>query len=201
MPDAMTDAQLALLSQRGDRRAFSLLARRWDRGLYRFVRRMVGDAEEARDVCQETLLKAYLNIGRLREPEHFKSWLHQIGLNLCRDRGGLHRDGKGLEIAPLEESDAENRPAPLPSPLQEAERADLAAILEQALARLPEDQRTAILLGEVEGFTSQEIARITGGSASTIRSRIFYGLKALRRMLPEYGITEEHLKAMEVPST
>jgi RNA polymerase sigma factor (sigma-70 family) len=83
----MTDAQLATLSQQGSREAFGVLADRWNRPLYGFLNRVLGDEEAARDTCQEALLKAYTNLDRLREPDRFKSWLHAIALNLCRDRG------------------------------------------------------------------------------------------------------------------
>ena len=85
--ESMTDAQLATLSREGDREAFGLLASRWDRRLFGFLHRLLGDEASAREACQEALLKAYRNIGRLRRPEHFKAWIHQIAINLCRDRG------------------------------------------------------------------------------------------------------------------
>jgi len=191
---SITDAQLARLSQHGDRQAFGHLARRWDSRLFRFLNRLLGDEEEARDACQEAMLKAYQNIGRLRQPENFKAWLHQIALNLCRDRG------RSAQVQPLVALDDDNEPeavdppAAAPTPLEHAERADLAAVLGQVLARLPLEQRGAILLREIQGFNSQEIATITGVPATTVRSRIFYGLRALRRMLPEYGVTETILE-------
>jgi RNA polymerase sigma-70 factor (ECF subfamily) len=64
----------------------------------------------------------------------------------------------------------------------------MAAQVRRVLGLLPEEQRTAILLHELEGFTSHEISSITGVPAATVRSRIFYGLKALRRMLLEHGL-------------
>jgi RNA polymerase sigma-70 factor (ECF subfamily) len=185
----MTDAQLATLSQQGNREAFGVLARRWDGPLYRYLHRVLGDPEAARDTCQEALLRAFANLDRLREPAHFKSWLHTIALNLCRDRGRSRtRREVGLDDVEMAEPLSEDT-----SPLDEAARKDLSAVLHAVLARLPLEQRTAILLREFEGFTSQEIASVTGVPAATVRSRIFYGLKALRRMLPELGVTPDHL--------
>jgi RNA polymerase sigma-70 factor (ECF subfamily) len=62
------------------------------------------------------------------------------------------------------------------------------------LARIPLEQRNAILLREFEGFNSRQIAAITGVPAATVRSRIYYGLKTLRRLLPEHGVTPQHLR-------
>jgi RNA polymerase sigma-70 factor (ECF subfamily) len=178
----MTDGQLAVLSQRGNREAFGVLVGRWNGRLFRFLVRILGDEEAARDTCQEALLRAWAKIGRLREPEHFKTWLHSIALNLCRDRG---RSGVVREVA-LDDADVGDRVALADGTvLREAERRDVGLLLETVLARLPIEQRTAIVLRELEGFTSAEIGTMTGVPAATVRSRIFYGLKALRRMLPD----------------
>jgi RNA polymerase sigma-70 factor (ECF subfamily) len=189
----MTDAQLATLSQSGSREAFGVLAERWNRPLYRFLHRMLGDEEAARDTCQETLLKAYRNLDRLRDPERFKPWLHTIALNACRDRGRSTRLRRLREVG-LDESEPLEPATEDSDPLAEAERRDVGEVLAKALARLPIDQRTAIVLREYQGFNSAEIATLTGVPATTVRSRIYYGLKALRRMLPEHGVTQSHLQ-------
>jgi RNA polymerase sigma-70 factor (ECF subfamily) len=107
---------------------------------------------------------------------------------LCRDRG---RSPALREVA-LDQVMADEPQSVDASPFDRAQHESLAAVLQQALARLPIEQRSAIVLREFEGFTSQEIATMTGVPAATVRSRIFYGLKALRRVLPEYGISPTH---------
>lgn len=187
--ETMSDTQLIVLSQEGSRRAFGLLARRQQGPLYRFLRRLLGDEEDARDTCQETLLRAFLNLNRLREPRHFKSWVHQIALNLCRDRGrSAMLDAAGPGRTVTDTGGGELDAVVAARSMAEGERADLSLVLREVLGRLPLEQRTAILLREVQGFTSEEIARITGAPATTVRSRIYYGLRALRKMLPEYGV-------------
>jgi RNA polymerase sigma-70 factor (ECF subfamily) len=183
----MSDAQLAVLSQSGDRQAFTVLARRWERRLYHFLHRSLGDREEARDTCQEALLRAFVSIQTLREPEHFATWLHRIAVNVGRDRSRSQKR-HDLRLVGLDDEPVTELAADEVSPHERAERAQVAARLRRVLALLPEEQRTAILLHEIEGFTSQEISSITGVPATTVRSRIFYGLKALRRMLPEHGL-------------
>jgi RNA polymerase sigma-70 factor (ECF subfamily) len=74
---------------------------------------------------------------------------------------------------------------------ENVERQDLGRILRTLLGRLPLEQRAAILLRELEGLTSAEIAEVSGVPAATVRSRIFYGLKSLRAMLPEYGLAPD----------
>ena len=149
---------------------------------------VLGNRQDAEDACQETLLKAFLNVGSLREPRHFRSWIHQIALNLCRDRGRGNMKAAKV-VRPLPHAGGEELDAAVAAgSLAAGERADLSLVLREALGRLPLEQRTAILLREVQGFNSEEIARITGVTAGTVRSRIYYGLRALRGMLPEYGV-------------
>lgn len=191
---SMTDAELATLSQQGNAEAFGELARRWEGYLYRFARRMLGNDEDARDTCQDALLKAYLNIRRLRDPGRFRAWLHYIALNLCRDR---HRSAGNRAVQTYQEGGAEEiriiAANSCPAPDRRVERASLAEALAAVLGRLSLEQRTAILLREYQGFTSEEIAQITGVPAATVRTRIFYGLKSMRKMLGEYGISDADL--------
>ena len=159
---AMSDAELVALTQDGDVAAFNQLVGRWEGALYGFVRRTLGDAEDARDVCQEALVKAYTNIKRLRDGGKFKSWIHYIALNLCRDR---FRSAKyRSEVLPFEEaspgervSDADSTPAD-----RLAETTVLSEVLASVLSELPQEQRTSILLREYQGFTSEEIGEIMG---------------------------------------
>jgi len=198
--DTAFDAELVVQSQRGDLEAFNKLAARCSDSLYRFVRRMLGNPEDARDLCQEALLKAYLNVRRLRDPDKFRPWLHHIALNLCRDR---HRSARSrVKTEPFEEGqqtetrwiEAANSAARPAAPDAAMERTELGEILGRALERLPWEQRTAIVLREYQGFTAPEIAEITGVPAATVRTRIFYGLRALRRTMSEFGIAPDSLR-------
>jgi RNA polymerase sigma-70 factor (ECF subfamily) len=187
----MSDAELVTLTQSGNLNAFNQLAGRWESSLYGFVRRTLGDAEDARDVCQEALLKAFRNIERLRDGGKFKSWVHYIALNLCRDR---FRSPRGrAETVPFEEGGFAEQGEPaasarLPETDRLAETATLSGVLQSVLAELPAEQRTSILLREYQGFTSEEIGEVMGVPAATVRTRIYYGLKTLRRTLRERGI-------------
>ncbi len=155
--NSMTDAELAALSKEGNLEAFNRLARRWENPLFLFIRRMLGNDEDARDTCQDAFLKAYQNIGRLRDPAKFKAWLHHIALNLCRDFG---RSAKVRATQPYEETlPQDERAHPLVGRVETtdlaAERGSLAGLLGSVLGQLPEEQRTAILLREYQGFTAR----------------------------------------------
>lgn len=188
--DSLSDEQLVALARQGNVGAFNRLTQRWESSVYRFVLRVMGNREDARDVCQDALVKAYTNIGRLREGQKFKSWLHHIALNVCRDR--FRAAGAGKEHLPYEdEGPDEGRVAAARalthSPERDAETSHLADLLDRVLARIPVEQRTAILLREYHGFSSEEIAEITGVPAATVRTRIFYGLRTVRRQLTAQG--------------
>jgi RNA polymerase sigma-70 factor, ECF subfamily len=189
----LSDERLVTLSQAGDTQAFNHLVSRWESAIYGFLRRALGDREEARDLCQETLVRAYQNIGGLRDGTRFKPWLYRIALNLCRDRSRTARartaestlDENGPDGLRLSSERAHAL-----SPDRSVARGELVAELEAALAALPEEQREAILLREYQGLTSEEIGALTHVPAATVRTRIFYGLKSVRRRLSERGILE-----------
>lgn len=190
---SLTDGELVARTQEGDVSAFNQLATRWEGSLYGFTRRTLGDSEDARDVCQEALVKAYTNIRKLRDGEKFKSWVHYIALNLCRDRFRTARSK--AEILPYEEGrsdDLEGADAPAVANVvasdAQAEAGNLGNVLESLLGELPQEQRNAILLREFQGFTSEEIGEMTGVPAATVRTRIYYGLKTLRRVMKERGL-------------
>jgi len=155
-------------------------------GIYGFVCRTIGDRDEARDLCQETLVRAWENLARLRDGSKFRAWVHHIAVNLCHDRfrsavtRADHRrwDDESPDVRRLavERGEFDGAGGIL-------DRIGQARAVERALARLPAEQRMAILLRECQGFTSEEISEITGVPAGTVRTRIFHGLRALRRML------------------
>jgi RNA polymerase sigma-70 factor (ECF subfamily) len=189
--DGRTDAELVALTQEGDVGAFNQLAGRWEGSLYGFVRRTLGDTEDARDVCQEALVKAYQNIRKLRDGGKFKSWIHYIALNLCRDRFRTARSK--AEILPYEEGGSEDLEKPVGgpgvlAPDAKAEATNLGDVLTSLLEELPTEQRTSILLREYQGFTSEEIGEMMGVPAATVRTRIYYGLKALRKTMNQRGL-------------
>jgi RNA polymerase sigma-70 factor (ECF subfamily) len=191
---SLTDAELVARSQAGDVAAFNELAARWETALYGFTRRTLGDAEDARDVCQEALVKAYQNIRRLRDGEKFKSWIHYIALNLCRDRFRSPRSR--AEHVPFEDEGPDPRGAAASRTERtdhSAEAGSMSALLTAVLDELPAEQRTSIVLREYQGLTSEEIGEIMGVPAATVRTRIFYGLKALRAALRARGIERTDL--------
>ena len=189
--ESLTDEQLVALTQQGNLQAFNNLTSRWQASIYRFVLRVLGNQEDARDVCQEALLKAYLNIQRLRDGRKFKAWLHHIALNLCRDRfrsATAKADVRTYEEEGFDEKRLAAEHAEARSPETHAAQEDLLRILGDVFHQIPVEQRSALLLREYHGFTSEEIGEITGVPAATVRTRIFYGLRSIRKQLDRRGI-------------
>jgi RNA polymerase sigma-70 factor (ECF subfamily) len=189
--ETLSDAQLVTMTQEGNLEAFNKLTTRWEESIYRFVLRVLGNQEDARDICQEALVKAYTNIGRLRDGQKFKAWIHHIALNLCRDRfrsASARAEVRSYEDeGPDEMRLATDRAGEL-SPEAHVTRERMFEILQQVFQEIPVEQRSALLLREYHGFTSEEISEITGVPAATVRTRIFYGLKAVRKRMAKRGI-------------
>jgi RNA polymerase sigma-70 factor, ECF subfamily len=179
-----TDEELVAKSVSGDADSFNELVVRWERPIYALAYRTIGREEDARDVCQETFLRAFRGLPRFRGQAKFSSWLYRIALNLCRD--WIRRERRTPVVQPPEDMDLiEMAAAAEPSESIEdlVARKDLSRLVEQAMTLLPEEQRTAIVLKEYHGLTFQEIAELVGCPLSTVKTRLYQGLIVLRREL------------------
>jgi len=179
-----SDEELVTRSIGGDPESFNQLVLRWERPIYALAYRVIGREEDARDVCQETFLRAFRALPGFRGQAKFSSWLYRIALNLCRD--WVRRERRAPVVQPPEDMDLmELAAASEPSePIEDlVARKDLARAVERAMALLPEEQRTAIVLKEYHGLTFQEIADLVGCPLSTVKTRLYQGLTVLRREL------------------
>jgi RNA polymerase sigma-70 factor (ECF subfamily) len=181
-----TDEELVEAFRRGDLAAFDVLVRRWDRKVRGAIHRILGSEDDARELCQETFLKAYRALGSFKGEARFSSWLYQIALNLCRDRM-RRRKGRMVSLDELEE-DGKAIPTGRPSALDLVEARDLARAVATAIAALPEEQREVIVLKEYQELTFVEIADILGVPLSTVKTRLYRGLGQLRVQLERQGI-------------
>jgi RNA polymerase sigma-70 factor (ECF subfamily) len=181
---ARTDEELVARSVGGDLDSFNQLVVRWERPIYALAYRVIGREEDARDVCQEAFLRAFRGLAAFKGQAKFSSWLYRITLNLCRDwirrqkRTPVVQAPEGIDLI---EMAAEQEPAESIEEL--VARRDLSRAVAKAMAMLPEDQRTAIVLKEYHGLTFQEIADMLGCPLSTVKTRLYQGLTVLRRQL------------------
>lgn len=176
------DRALVEEALRGELEAFNTLVELYQDYAFALVVRVVNDRDAAADAVQEAFFSAYRNLSKFRG-DSFRSWLTRIALNAATDvlRG---RKRRPVDSFPEWEDEAWQPPADeSESPERRALLRARASALQDALARIAQDQRTAIVLYDVEGFDYGEIARMTGVSLGTVKSRIHRGRLALRDIL------------------
>lgn len=195
----MTDVQLIEQYLSGNVQAFNTLIWRHEAILYNFILRVVGNRDLARDICQMTCIRIFKEIKRLRDKEKFKSWMYRIAMNLCLDEIkkrnkrryiSLHEENtSGMESTiPLQIEDEDTQ-----APDDAAHHGQVIQILNQALQDLPEEQRIVIVMKQYQDLKFTEIADILGESVNTIKSRLYYGLKAMKKSLEASSLTREVL--------
>ncbi len=180
----MSDEHLLELALGGDGSCFGELVQRWEQKIYGFIRRYVGNSEEARDLTQDTFTKAYQNLDRLSDPRRFSSWLYKIALNECRM---LFRRQKGTFNVPLDEGGRELARVDRNEAEQEKglQIKESVVQLRRAFTKLPKEQREVILMKEFQDLKFNEISEILDVPLSTAKSRMYLGLKMLKRIMEE----------------
>ena len=179
-----TDEELVARSRGGDVDSFNQLITRWERPIYALAYRVIGREEDARDVCQEAFLRAFRALPGFKGQAKFSSWLYRITLNLCRD--WIRRQRRTPVSQMPDDVDAvefASEAGPIETIEDLVARRELSDVVADAMALLPEEQRTAIILKEYHGMTFQEIADLQGCPLSTVKTRLYQGLTVLRRNL------------------
>jgi RNA polymerase sigma-70 factor, ECF subfamily len=171
----MRDEDLVMLVQQGQRKAFDEIVGRYKGRLYSFVLRMVKDPGSAEELTQETLIRVYLHADKYREIARFSTWVFTIATNLVRNR--MRQQSRAprllsLNPAPDEDEMPLDPPDPGADPSREVEGRELAHLINEATAKIPEKYRIPFLLREVEELSYEEIQRVTGLKLGTVRSRI-----------------------------
>ena len=171
-----------LRARRGDLAAFNELVVEYESQVYNLCYRILGGAQSAEDAAQDAFVSAWRNIESFRG-ESFKPWLLRIAANQCRDE--LRRRGRrpSTSLDSALEAGVPDPPAADPSPEATALNTELSRSLQAALEQLPEDQRTAVVLCDVEGLDYSEIAIAMNTSLGTVKSRISRARLKLRELM------------------
>lgn len=192
MTDRDIDQQLVERVQRGDKHAFDLLVVKYERRLARLLSRFVRDPHEVEDIAQEAFIKAYRALPTFRGDAAFYTWLYRIGINTAKN----YLMARGRRAPTTTEFDAEEAEGfedaaglqDLNTPENELLSKEVAQVVNDAMAALPEDLRTAISLREMEGLSYEEIAETMNCPIGTVRSRIFRAREAIAaRLRPILG--------------
>jgi RNA polymerase sigma-70 factor (ECF subfamily) len=182
----ISDQMLVERVQQGDKAAFDLLVLKYQHKVVKLVGRFVSDIAEAEDIAQEAFIKAYRALPAFRGDSQFYTWLYRIAINTAKNAVVSNRrrpaefdldtqDAEQFERHPqLHEGDT-------PEGLALTE--EIRKAVEEAIAHLPEDLRTAIVLRELEGLSYEEIAAAMECPVGTVRSRIFRAREAIDRKL------------------
>ncbi len=186
----LSDTDLVALVQGGDATAFRGLVERFQGRIYAHVYGMIRNREDARDLTQETFVKAYRNIAGFRREASFNTWLYRIASNVTIDHIRKHSRLKTSEfdegVAHGDAGDEIWEPDHLRrSPSRDLERQQLYKRIMDAMQQLNPQQRQVVLLREIEGFSYREIAETMGIPEGTVMSRLFYARKRLQRILQD----------------
>lgn len=181
------DAELVARWRAGDPGAFEDLVRRHEGRVYRFLLRMLGDSTEAEDVAQETFLSLHRNGHRFRGEALFSTFVYRVATNGALNRKrGLGRRNSWYRRFAEHQAVGENLPAAPPDPEGAAVHAELHALVQRELLRVPDALRAPLVLYDVEGLSYGEIAAALGIPAGTVKSRIHRARRLLRERLSPF---------------
>ena len=184
MSNQSSDKKLVKRVQKGDKGAFDLLVLKYQHKIVNLVMRYVRDPELALDITQEAFIKAYRALPRFRGDSAFYTWMYRIAVNTAKNHLAAQRRrpmNVELDLQDPEQYDLHAKLKETDTPEGLALRNELEELVERAIAALPEDLRTAIILRELEGMSYEEIAQTMECPVGTVRSRIFRARDAISK--------------------
>jgi RNA polymerase sigma-70 factor (ECF subfamily) len=200
-----SDRDLVLACQRREPQAFEELVKRHQKTVFALLYQLAPDWQDTSDLAQEVFIRVWRSINNLRNPASFRSWLTQIVTNLFYDE--LRKRPRRLPTVSMdvalgsdesEEGATRDIPDESDLPHDKLQNKELSEVIREAMLKLPEQFRTAIVLREVEGLSYEEIADITQTEMGTVKSRIARARLKLQEMLKPYLESTE--SASEVSS-
>jgi len=184
----LDDRTLVDLVLDGDQGAYQVLVQRYQSKVFAVAYGVLHNREDAREVAQEAFIKAYRNLPSFRRDSSFYTWIYRVTVNLGIDfqRKAYRKRETELDETRITPDDAHHTgPRPMATPGQSLERKELAERISAAIDMLPADQRTAVVLREIQGLSYKEIADAMGCAEGTVMSRLFYGRKKLQQILED----------------
>ena len=174
-------------AKQGDQAAFEAIFQRYERQIYSFVYRMMGDADDAYDLTQDCFVKAYKALSKTSEDLNVSAWLHRIASNACLD---VLRRRQRIRWLPWDSHKHEQMlvSTPLDDPERSAISQETRASVQRVLNRMSHRHRLALILREYEGLSCEEIGEVMGLSRSAVKSMLFRARDEFRRV---YGMTEQ----------
>ena len=177
--DGPQDRSAIARAKAGDLSAFEEIMRQYERMVLVTALRLVGSLADAQDVSQEVFLKLYRNLGKVESSEAFPGWLYRVTVNACHD----WRRRRRVSI-PMEE--AGEMPSGEADPQQQTTAGERRRVLELSLRLLSEKEREALVLRDLEGLSTEEVARVLGSTEATVRSQISKGRVKMKGFVERY---------------
>jgi RNA polymerase sigma-70 factor (ECF subfamily) len=184
-------------AKEGDQSAQGKLVQLWYKRIYNFGYKFFMDHDMAMEVSQKTFISMCKNLPGLQDNARFKSWLYKIAVNYCREEVRKKKSDRALSFDVVWNRDAEDSPKwestgqRHDNPESQLHRTELADILQEALRELNVEQREVVIMKEYEGLKFREIAEVLNISENTVKSRMYYGLDGLRKILDRKNITKD----------
>ncbi len=195
------DEDLIVQVQNGRRRAYDELVSRYKGRLYSFILRMVKDADLAEELTQETLIRVYIHAAKYREIARFSTWVFTIATNLVRNKM-RQRSRRPWTVSLNPAPDDDEVPIDPADDRADAsldiQRAELAQLINEATAKIPEKYRIPFLLREVDQLSYEEIQQVTGLKLGTVRSRINRARNRFRQLIKPMLRNESLLEELEL---
>jgi len=177
----ISEADLLRRAQSGNREALEQLIMLHEHRIFALALRMTGNVADAQDAVQETLIRLHLGVRKLDALRGVGPWLGAVAVNACHDIGRRRQRSRLIPIPAAAVEMPDSMPDPMPDPERCLSGRESEECLRAGLATLPEKERTALLLREVQGLTTAEVARALGSSEVTVRSQISSARLKLRR--------------------
>lgn len=197
----VTEAELIRKSQQGDMDAFEQLILRYEKRIYAIAYKYMGNHEDASDMAQEALIKAYQSIASFRGDAAFGTWLGKITANRCLDE---FRKRKHLQTTSLDDaleletgSVQKELESPAATPEEHAIDQEAAGYIQQLIHELKEEYRVVIILRELDGRSYEEIAALLSCSLGTVKSRISRARQYLKERIINDNILEKTVERSE----
>ena len=200
MPERSDTMVLVDRAVQGDEQAFTKLVQSWYRRIFNFNYKYFFDYDLAMEVTQKTFIAAYSNIGKLKNTNSFSGWLYAIAVNYCREEDRRHHKKWAVSFNSLKKKETDFESPGLHSHHENRydpevcfQKEELSTILMKALAQIPAEQKVVLIMKEYEGLKFREIADALRISENTAKSRLYYGLKALKKILDQWKINKEEI--------
>ena len=193
----MHSDNLIARAKEGDQGAQGKVVQLWYKRIYNFSFKFFLDHDLAMEVSQKTFISMCKNLPALQDNARFKSWLYKIAVNYCREEARKKKGNRSLPFDLVWNREAEDSPQwessgnRADNPERQLQQRELADVLQEALLEISEEQREVVIMKEYEGLKFREIAEVLNISENTVKSRMYYGLDGLKKILERKNINKE----------